>query len=423
MTRKLSVILSLVLVCVFAISSAALAADKVTIRWWHIFTEESQKAVCQKFADDYMAANPNVTIEVTVMENEAFKTKLTTVMQGGNPPDIFHSWGGGVLNDYAKAGLLRDITADLDKDGWRDLYGAGALETYAAGGKNYGIPNDMGMIGFWYNTELFEKAGIKAVPTTWSEFLADVKLLKDSGTIPIAVASQDKWPAMYYWTYLASRIGGKAAFDAAYNRTGSFTDPVFIEAGYKLKELIDMEPFQDGFLGSIYNDQGGLVGNGKAAMELMGQWAPTVQADNSIDKKGLGDKLGWFPFPSVEGGAGSVADAMGGGGGFIVGKDAPDEAVDFLKYINTVEAQATMAKAGMVIPCAKGAEVGLTDPFKLQIKAAVDNAPYFQLYYDQFLPSATAQVINDSIQGLFAGTMTPEEVAQAIEDSAAEELG
>ena len=41
MTRKLSVILSLVLVCVFAISSAALAADKVTIRWWHIFTEES----------------------------------------------------------------------------------------------------------------------------------------------------------------------------------------------------------------------------------------------------------------------------------------------------------------------------------------------------------------------------------------------
>jgi raffinose/stachyose/melibiose transport system substrate-binding protein len=204
------------LVCVFAISSAALAADKVTIRWWHIFTEESQKAVCQKFADDYMAANPNVTIEVTVMENEAFKTKLTTVMQGGNPPDIFHSWGGGVvLNDYAKAGLLRDITADLDKDGWRDLYGAGALETYAAGGKNYGIPNDMGMIGFWYNTELFEKAGIKAVPTTWSEFLADVKLLKDSGTIPIAVAGQDKWPAMYYWTYLASRIGGNGCVDAA----------------------------------------------------------------------------------------------------------------------------------------------------------------------------------------------------------------
>ena len=423
MTRKLSVILSLVLVCILAISSAAFAADKVTVRWWHIFTEESQKAVCQKFADDYMAANPDVTIEVTVMENEAFKTKLTTVMQGGNPPDVFHSWGGGVLNDYANAGLLRDITADLDKDGWRDLYGAGALATYGAGGKNYGIPNDMGMVGFWYNTELFEKAGIKAVPTTWSEFLADVKLLKDAGITPIAVAGGDKWPAMYYWTYLASRIGGKEAFDAAYNRTGSFTDPAFIEAGNKLKELIDMEPFQDGFLGSIYNDEAGLIGNGKAAMELMGQWAPTVQADNSIDKKGLGDKLGWFPFPTVEGGAGSVADAMGGGGGFIVGKDAPDAAIDFLKYINTVDAQATMAKAGMVIPCAKGAEVGLTDPFKLQIKAAVDNAPYFQLYYDQFLPSATAQVLNDSIQGLYAGTMTPEEVAQAIEDSAAEELG
>ena len=43
-------------------------------------------------ADGYMAANPNVTIEITVLENEAFKTKLTTVMQSGDSPDIFQSW-------------------------------------------------------------------------------------------------------------------------------------------------------------------------------------------------------------------------------------------------------------------------------------------------------------------------------------------
>jgi raffinose/stachyose/melibiose transport system substrate-binding protein len=69
-----------------------------------------------------MAAHPNVTIEITVLENEAFKTKLTTVMQSGEPPDIFQSWGGGVMNEYAEAGLLKDITADLDADGgaWRN---------------------------------------------------------------------------------------------------------------------------------------------------------------------------------------------------------------------------------------------------------------------------------------------------------------
>ena len=49
-------------------------------------------------------------------------------------------------------------------------------------------------------------------------------------------------------------------------------------------------------------------------------------------------------------------------------------------------------------------------------------ADYFQLYYDQFLPPATGSVLNDSVQGLFAGTLTPEQVAQAVEDSVAQEI-
>ena len=114
-----------------------------------------------KMADDYMAAHPNVTIEITVLENEAFKTKLTTVMQSGNPPDIFQSWGGGTMNEYATAGLLKDITADLEKDGWKDTFSPGALGVYSYQGKFYGVPRDMGAVGFWYNKDLFAQAGIE----------------------------------------------------------------------------------------------------------------------------------------------------------------------------------------------------------------------------------------------------------------------
>ena len=59
-----------------------------------------------------MAPTPTSTIEITVLENEAFKTKLTTAMQSGDPPDMFQSWGGGVLKQYADAGLVQDMTAD-----------------------------------------------------------------------------------------------------------------------------------------------------------------------------------------------------------------------------------------------------------------------------------------------------------------------
>ena len=239
-------------------------------------------------ADDYMAAHPNVNIEITVLENEAFKTKLTTVMQSGDPPDIFQSWGGGTFNQQVQAGLLKDITADLDAD---SAHGAIALRpvlwvSTATEGKNYGVPWDMGMVGFWYNKELFEQAGIDNPPTTWTDFLADVKTLKAAGITPISIGEGDKWPGMHFWTYLATRICGQAKFEAAMARTGSFTDPCFVDAGKKLQELIALEPFQEGFLGATHDEMQATFGNGKAAMELSGQWAPSVEAANSADKIG-----------------------------------------------------------------------------------------------------------------------------------------
>ena len=222
------------------------AAEPVKITWWHISTKDPALSDWQKMADDFMAAHPNVTIEITVLENEAFKTKLTTVMQSGEVPDIFQSWGGGGLAEQIDAGLLKDITADLDADGgaWRDTFAPGALAVFGKDGKNYGVPWDMGMVGLWYNKDLFAQAGIEAVPTTWSEFLADVQKLKDAGITPIALGEGDSWTGMHIWSYLATRIGGAAAFTAAADRTGSFEDPAFVQAGVELKKLIDMDPFQ-----------------------------------------------------------------------------------------------------------------------------------------------------------------------------------
>jgi raffinose/stachyose/melibiose transport system substrate-binding protein len=405
-------------------ATVAPAAEKVTVTWWHISTADEHKAIWQKMADDYMATHPNVNVEITVLENEAFKTKLTTVMQSGEPPDIFQSWGGGVMNQYAEAGLLKDITADLDADGgaWRNTFAPGALGVYGYKDKNYGVPWDMGMIGFWYNKDLFAQAGIEAPPTTWAELIDDVKKLKEAGITPLALGEGDKWPGMHMWAYLVTRLGGKANFEGALLRTGAFTDGPFVEAGKMLQELIALEPFQDGFLGATYNDEAAAMGNGKAAMELMGQWAPAVEKDNSADKLGIGDKLGWFPFPMVEGGKGDPNDAVGGGNGFAIGKNASPEAIDFVKYLTSAENQVVLAKAGLAIPVVKGGEAGMTDPIMITLQQSLASAKYFQLYYDQALPPAMGSVINDSVQGIFAGTLTPEQAAQAIEDSAKQEL-
>src|ERR1700690_1461345 len=450
MSRKIFVLLSLMVIAAFALSACGPAATatqavaptaavqatqapqataapteapKVTINWWHISTKDPGLSLWQKFATEYMAAHPNVTINITVLENEAFKTKLTTVMQSGTPPDIFQSWGGGDMNSQIAAGLLKDITPDLDANGgaWRNSFGAAPLSVYALNGKNYGVPWDMGMVGWWYNKDLFAKAKIANPPTTWTEFLADVKTLKAAGITPISLGEGDKWPGMHMWSYLATRIGGQAAFNAAYARTGSFTDPAFVQAGDKLKELIALDPFQAGYLGATHDQMQAAFGNGKAAMELSGQWAPSVESANAADKKGVAN-LGFFNFPLVEGGVGVATDVVGGGDGFAIGKDASPEAIDFVKYLTSPDAQKQMAAAGMGIPVVKGGEAGLTDPNMITVQQDFSNASAFQLYYDQYLPPAMGSVLNDSIQGLYAGTSTSQQVAQAIEDAAKQDI-
>ena len=211
------------------------AQDKTKITWWHISTIESEKAAFQKLADDYVAANPNVEIEITVLENEAFKQKIATAMQSGEPPDIFQSWGGGVLFQYADAGLVKDISAELAADGWGDSFFPAALGLYTRDAATYGVPWRIGMVCFWYNKDLFAQAGIEAPPTTWDEMSDHRQTLKDAGITPITVGEGDKWPGHFYWVYLAIRTGGKAAFDAAYTGTGSFADPPFVEAGTLLE--------------------------------------------------------------------------------------------------------------------------------------------------------------------------------------------
>ena len=394
------------------------AAKPVTIEWWHITTGEPGKTIFQSIADAYTAAHPNVKINITILENEAFKTKLATSIQSGQVPDLFQSWGGGIMAAQADAGALKDITADIAP--WKDTINPGALSIYSYKGVQYGVPWDMGMIGVWYNKALFTKAGIAAPPTTWDEFLADVSKLKASGVAPLAIAGKDKWPSMHLWTYLVLRIGGSDALQQMV-QTGNWNTDACTAAGDQVLKLNALDPYQAGYKSATYDNEAAAVGNGKAAMEVMGQWAPGVQANDSTSKKGLGSDLGWFPFPAVAGGAGAPTDGVGGGNGIAVGKNASPEAIDFLKFFSSVENadKLNSSTPPTALSPVIGTESTVTDPNLQAVLAGRGQATFMQLYLDQATSPALGSAINDATIALFLGASTPADACQAITDAAA----
>ena len=151
----------------------------------------------------------------------------------------------------------------------------------------------------------------------------------------------------------------------------------------------------------------------------MGQWAPGTQNANSPDGQGLGDKLGWFPFPAVDGGDGDPTDGFGGGNGFAVGRDAPPEAIEFLEYISSPEVAQRWGETNSgILPVVIGSEGSISDPNLQDVLAARAEASFVQLYLDQAYDPALGETINDAVEQLYAGQASAEDVAQTIADAA-----
>ncbi|WP_030418682.1 extracellular solute-binding protein [Streptomyces sp. SCSIO 75703] len=398
--------------------SDAGSSGTTTVEWWNISTTQPTKDVWDALAKRFEAENPKVKIKIVQLENDAYKAKMTALTASGKLPDIFHTWGGGVLRQQIAADLVEDLTERTKP--WAEGLLPAAKEPYLVDGAVYGIPFDIGMVGFWYNKAHFEKAGISTPPTTWSGFLDAVRALKSSGTTPIALAGKEKWPGMYYWAYLAMRTAGATALQKA-GDDKDFTGDDFVQAGQHLEELVDLQPFQKGFLGAAYSTptgQAATVGNGKAAMELMGQWAPVVEADAG---KGLGDDLGFFPFPAVEGGKGAITEVFGGGGGHALRRGAPQAAVDFLKFFASAATDRELVRETGVLPVVPAAEDALADPNLRAVQRQLKGTTGFQLYLDQAYAPAVGQEVNDSVAALIAGSKSPQQVAESITKTAKEE--
>ncbi|MBA2952648.1 extracellular solute-binding protein [Nocardioides sp. MAH-18] len=421
---------ALAAICAGVLTLAACGGDddssdesggETTITWWHNSNNEPGKGYYEQVAKDFEADHEGVKIEIQAMAHEDMVDKLAAAFQSGDIPDVYMERGGGELADHVEAGMVKDISdsasEEIDKIG-------GSVAGWQVDGQTYALPFSLGVVGFWYNTDLFEQAGITEPPTTLAEFNDAVDKLKDAGIEPVSVGAGDGWPAAHYWYYTALRQCSQDTLTTALTDM-DFSDPCFVKAGETVEEILDMDPFNKGFLATKAQEgatsASGLLATGKVAMEMQGHWEPGVMQGLTDDGKGLGDKTGWFPFPAVDGGAGDPAAALGGGDAWAVSEEAPDEAVEFVKYLLSDDVQTGFAENDMGLPTNAAASGSVKDPALAGLLEFRDQAPFVQLYFDTALGESVGGALNSEIALLFAGEASPQDVVDAVQEAADEE--
>jgi len=394
------------------------ASAKVTLTWWNNGNTQPLLGVWQSVAAAFHAAHPNVTISINAIQSDLFTTKMPIALKSDNPPDIFQQWGGGQESTQFTSGKLANLSSLTSS--WISELGAAAAG-WQVNGQQYGIPYDQHVVGFWYRKDLFAKAGISSPPTTIAQLESDDAKLKAKGITPIALGGGSRWPDAFFWEYFAVRECSQSVLQSSIKAV-NMTAPCFSQATKDLTSFMATNPFQGGFNATQAQtgagSSAGLLANGKAGMELQGDWETSVVPALTSNKNIL-NELGWFPFPTVPGGAGNPTAVLSGGDGFSCTTGASEPAcAEFLQYIDSTPVQEELVqKANVGLPANSAAEAVLTNPALVAAAKAHADAAYDAEYFDIAFPVNPGQALDNALADFFAGKGTNSTIINSVSSS------
>jgi raffinose/stachyose/melibiose transport system substrate-binding protein len=314
-------------------SGSGSGSGKTEVTWFKL-TETASTAndTINEIVSDFEKANPDIDIKVEERAVDAHKDALRTTLGTNGAPDIFFSWAGpGLGGEFIEAGASLDLKKYYDEYGWADRFSESTIGTVTQYGGYDGVPYTQRAEGLFYNKDLFAKAGIDAVPTTYDELAEDAKKLKAAGITPIQFGGTVNWHVMRLLDSILESKCGADGYQALVTKKASWADESCVTDTFTEFGTWTSDYLNPGFI-SINNDESSaLFYSGKAAMALEGDWFNQSIRDNGMDES----TVGVFPFPT---GTGRV---YGFNENNYISSNSkhPDEAATFLDYLTSDEAQ------------------------------------------------------------------------------------
>ncbi|UZD90640.1 ABC transporter substrate-binding protein [Cognatishimia activa] len=312
----------------FADGHAKLSGDLV------IFSDMSNpapRAVMEGMVERFGAMHPDLNIELTVIDREAYKTQIRNFLTA-NAPDVANWYAANRMKPYVDAGLFEDIS---------DLWGEPELADLAStkgamtlDGKQWGVPYTYYQWGVYYRKDIYEELGLSE-PANFDEMKSNCQAIIDSGRKCYTIGTKFLWTAGGWFDYLNMRTNG---YDYHAKLTGGeipWTDAGVAATFANWRELIDMGAFIDNHTAYSWQESLPFIVSGDAAAILKGNFAVPPLREAGLDDS----KLDFYQFPAITAGVELAEDAPTDTFHIPSAAKNKDAAKAFLKFVVSAENQ------------------------------------------------------------------------------------
>jgi multiple sugar transport system substrate-binding protein/alpha-glucoside transport system substrate-binding protein len=346
---------------------------------------------------------------------------LGTQIEGGNPPDVAMLPQAGLLRDLAQEGSLTpandDVRAAMEEHfspDWTDL---GSVD-----GELYGVYfKAANKSVWWYNTAVFEQAGVEP-PTTWDEMLQAAQTVNASGTPFVSIGGGDGWTLTDWFENIYIQTAGPEMYDQLANHEIPWTDESVIEALEVFAELVgDESNIAGGTAGALQTDfptsvQQVFANPPKAATVYEGDFVAGVITGETNAAEGDFD---FFNFPQID----DAGAAVVGGGDVAVALSDNEAAQELLAYLASPEAAEVWAsKGGFTSPNQSLDTSVYPDDMTMRTAEAVAGAETFRFDLSDLQPAQFGGTVGKGLflrfQDFLQNPDDPQAAAQALEKDA-----
>lgn len=389
-----------------------LGSDPVTIT---ARVNEDQSALWEALAEGFESENPSVTVE---LETEAFATlqqNAPRYLAARDTPDLLRLAAPG---DAVKNDLLLNLDPYAQAYGW-DEFPSSQLEQWTIApdgrvrgeGSLYAMGVGFGLVGVYYNRDMFADLGFDEPPATLEDFEAMLAEASANGTTPLI------GNVSYLFQGVAQSLGAAETISSwVFNQPGADIDTAeTIEAAAKIQSWVEAGYFPRDFGSADPNLDFGRFSSGESLFFHNGSWFAA-----GLDAAAP-ESFGFFLLPPAAGDAGY--HTMAAPNAVVIPANAkhPNEAAAFLNWVNGESARAILTEVGGLVAGGRAdAPAPSTTPGTVvaETVAAFDTVTADDGIVD-FLANATAGMASGTLdpQGdlLIAGQVTPEEYVAKLQ--------